>query len=89
MSQAEVDGFEASGFFLATGVTDVSCSEVAIPHNSHFLYLRMVLHLVLLMFVLFTRILFLLKCSLMGIGSQSIEVGSYFDLWQSHQQIIF
>ena len=31
MSQAEVDGFEASGFVLATGVINVSYTEVAIP----------------------------------------------------------
>ena len=31
MSQAEVDGFEASGFVLASVVTDVPCVEVAMP----------------------------------------------------------
>ena len=31
LSQAEVDGFEASGFVLASDVTDVQCAEVAMP----------------------------------------------------------
>ena len=31
LSQAEVDGFEASGFVLDSAVTDVPCPEVALP----------------------------------------------------------
>ena len=31
LSQAEVDGFEASGFVLDSVVTDVPCAEVALP----------------------------------------------------------
>ena len=31
LGSAEVDGFEASGFVFATGLSDVPCTEVAIP----------------------------------------------------------
>ena len=31
LSQAEIDGFEAFGFVLESAVTDVLCTEVALP----------------------------------------------------------